>query len=78
MNGVLTRPPPGTTGWATPPCPPPLDSHAPWSIQLLRVPDGQEPGWGLGGAVSTVGTYSSNWRLPSNVLLATRSRETSG
>ena len=38
----------------------------------------QEAGCEPGGPVSTVGTYSSSWSLPSNVRLATISRVTSG
>lgn len=38
----------------------------------------QETGCEPGGPVSTVGTYSSSWSLPSNVRLATISRVTSG
>ena len=41
-------------------------------------PDRQEAGCAPGGPVSTVGTYSSNCNLPSNVRLATMSRATSG
>ena len=37
-----------------------------------------EAGCEPGGPVSTVGTYSSSWSLPSNVRLATISRVTSG
>ena len=38
----------------------------------------QEAGCEPGGPVTTVGTYSSSWSLPSNVRLATISRVTSG